>query len=96
MRMGIIPKSRIFGADIAGKIEATGKKSKSLKLGMKVLGDISSCGFGGFAEYVAVPEKFLALKPASVSLKMQQPYNVSCHRMQALREGGNIQRGKKY
>ena len=96
MRMGIIPKSRIFGADIAGKIEATGKNIQKFKVGDKVLGDISNCGFGGFAEYVAVPEKFLALKPASVSFEDAAAVPMSAvTALQALREKGNIQPGQK-
>ncbi|MHC1770318.1 MAG: NAD(P)-dependent alcohol dehydrogenase [Flexilinea sp.] len=96
MRMGIIPKSRIFGADIAGKIEAIGKNIQKFKVGDEVLGDISSCGFGGFAEYVAVPEKFLALKPAGVSFEDAAAVPMSAvTALQALREGGNIQPGQK-
>ncbi len=66
MRMGIIPKSRIFGSDIAGVVEAVGGQTSRLAIGDAVFGDISACGFGGFAEYAAVPERLLALKPPSV------------------------------
>ena len=69
MRLGIIPKRKIFGADIAGTVEAAGKSIKKFKVGDEVFGDISGCGFGGFAEYVAVPESALVLKPASVSFE---------------------------
>lgn len=66
MRMGIIPKGRIFGSDIAGVVEAAGSKVRRLAVGDAVFGDISACGFGGFAEYAAVPERLLALKPPGV------------------------------
>ena len=35
----------------------------------EVFGDISASGFGGFAEYVAVTESTLALKPASITFE---------------------------
>ena len=69
IKMGIIPKGRIFGSDIAGHIEAAGKNIRRFAVGDELLGDISGCGFGGFAEYVAVPEACLALKPAAVSFE---------------------------
>ena len=69
IKLGIIPKGRIFGSDIAGWIEAVGKNIRRFKVGDEVFGDISGCGFGGFAEYVAVPEATLSLKPAAVSFE---------------------------
>lgn len=69
MKMGIIPKRKIFGADIAGRVEAVGKNINKFTIGDEVFGDISACGFGGFAEYVAVTESVLALKPVSVTFE---------------------------
>ena len=59
------PKIKIFGCDIAGRIEAVGKNVTRSQPGDEVFGDLSSCGRGGFAEYVTVPENALLLKPAS-------------------------------
>jgi NADPH:quinone reductase-like Zn-dependent oxidoreductase len=69
IKMGIVPKRKIFGSDIAGRVEAVGKSIRQYEVGDDVFGDISACGLGGFAEYVAVPETPLALKPASVSFE---------------------------
>lgn len=55
MKMGIIPKKRIFGADIAGIVVSVGKNIQKIKLGDEVIGNLSDSGFGGFAEYVAAP-----------------------------------------
>jgi NADPH:quinone reductase-like Zn-dependent oxidoreductase len=45
-------KINILGCDIAGRIEAVGKKVKQFKLGDEVFGDLSAGGWGGYAEYV--------------------------------------------
>src|SRR3954469_22275808 len=63
------PKYPIPGGDIAGIVEAVGKDVKQFKPGDEVFGDLSSCGWGGFAEYVSVPENVLALKPANLSFE---------------------------
>lgn len=64
-------KIKILGCDIAGRIEAVGSNVKQYQVGDEVFGDISNCGWGGFAEYVCVPanKKVLALKPASMSFE---------------------------
>ncbi|MCX6266081.1 MAG: alcohol dehydrogenase catalytic domain-containing protein [Bacteroidetes bacterium] len=67
MKMGFIPKRKIFGADIAGCIESVGKNITQFKVGDEVMGDLASFGFGGFAEYVTAPEKALIIKPVKIS-----------------------------
>lgn len=96
MKMGIIPKRKIYGSDIAGKIEAVGKDIRQFKIGDDVFGDISAAGFGGFAEYAAVPESVLVLKPAGVSFETAAAVPMSAvTALQALRDKGNIQPGQK-
>lgn len=96
MKMGLIPKHGIFGADIAGCIEAVGKNVTKLKIGDKVLGDTSGCGFGGFAEYAAVPESSLALKPVGIPFEMAAAVPLAAvTALQALRNKGELQPGKK-
>jgi len=56
------PRHKILGADIAGKVETIGSNVKEFQPGDEVFGDIAGSGFGGFAEYVSVPEKLLAKK----------------------------------
>ena len=60
-------KLKTLGIDIAGRIEAVGSEVKQRQVGDEVYGDLSACGWGGFAEYVAVPEDVLALKPSNIS-----------------------------
>jgi len=61
------PKINIPGVDVSGKIEAVGGKVSSFKIGDEIYCDLSECGFGGFAEYVCVPEKILSKKPPNIS-----------------------------
>jgi NADPH:quinone reductase-like Zn-dependent oxidoreductase len=46
------PKHKIPGGDIAGRVEGVGRNVRQFQPGDEVFGDISACGFGGFAEYV--------------------------------------------
>lgn len=96
IKMGSIPKSKIFGSDIAGHIEMVGKNITRFKIGDTVLGDISGCGLGGFAEYVAVPEAPLVLKPTAVSFETAAAVPMSAvTALQGLRNQGKIQAGQK-
>ena len=60
------PKIPIPGVDVSGIIEAVGKKVTKFKIGDEVYADLSESGFGAFAEYVAVKESVLHLKPSSI------------------------------
>lgn len=55
-------KISILGCDIAGQVEAVGKNVKQFVAGDEVFGDLSSSGWGGFAEYVCADANALALK----------------------------------
>ena len=96
MKLGIIPKSKIFGADVAGTIETVGSEITRLKPGDEVMGDLASYGFGGLAEYVAVPEKALIKKPSKISFEEAATIPLAgLTALQALRDKGNIQAGQK-
>jgi NADPH:quinone reductase-like Zn-dependent oxidoreductase len=94
MSMGIIPKSKIFGADVAGVVEAVGSSVRQFKVGDAVFGDLSGAGFGGFAEYVAAPENVFALKPAGVPFDQAAAVPMAAlTALQGLRDEGKIQAG---
>ena len=57
---------KILGCDIAGRVEAVGKNVKQFQPGDEVFGDLSRCGWGGFAEYVCARDNALASKPVSM------------------------------
>ena len=63
------PRYRILGADIAGRVIAVGAAAKRYRPGDEVFGDISGCGWGGFAEYVCASEGALTLKAAGLSFE---------------------------
>lgn len=95
IRMGIAAKNKIYGADVAGHVESVGKDVKRFKVGDDVFGDLASCGFGGFAEYVAAPETLLALKPTEVSYQIASAIPMaSVTALQALRNEGKLQAGQ--
>ena len=90
------PKHEILGADVAGQVEAVGGNVKQFQPGDEVFGDISECGFGGFAEYVSVPENTLALKPANTTFEEAAAAPMAAVvALQGLRDVGRIQPGQK-
>src|SRR6266542_7091824 len=90
------PKTTILGADIAGRVEAVGKNVKQFKPGDEVFGDISGCGWGGFAEYVCASENALVLKPTNISFEEAAAVPMAAvTALQGLRDKGKIQPGQK-
>ena len=90
------PAMPILGADMAGRVEAVGKNIQQFQPGNEVYGDLSSCGWGGFAEYVCAPEKALTLKPASLTFEQAAAVpQAALLALQGLRDKGHIQPGQK-
>jgi NADPH:quinone reductase-like Zn-dependent oxidoreductase len=98
MMAGLIKPTRIkiLGCDIAGRVEAVGRNVKQFQLGDEVFGDLSSCGWGGFAEYVCAPENALALKPENLTFEQAAAVpQAGLLALQGLRDKGQIQAGQK-
>jgi NADPH:quinone reductase-like Zn-dependent oxidoreductase len=90
------PKDTILGTDVAGRIEAVGRSAKQFQPGDEVYGDLSACGHGGFAEYVAVPENAVALKPANLTFEEAAAVPLAAvTALQGLRDNGQIRPGQK-
>ena len=90
------PKIKTIGGDIAGRIEAVGRNVKKFQPGDEVFGDLSGCGFGGFAEYVCARENALVLKPASMTFEeVAAVPQAAVLALQGLRDKGQIQPGQK-
>jgi NADPH:quinone reductase-like Zn-dependent oxidoreductase len=60
------PRRHILGSDIAGQVEAVGRRVTRFQAGQDVYADNLS-HMGGFAEYAAIPESALATMPARLS-----------------------------
>jgi NADPH:quinone reductase-like Zn-dependent oxidoreductase len=63
------PKQQILGVDIAGQVEAVGSAVTRFQPGDQVYANLLDHGYGGFAEYAAVPEDVVSSKPANLSFE---------------------------
>ena len=89
-------KIKILGCDIAGIVEAVGKEVKQFKKGDEVFGDLSSCGWGGFAEYVCARDNTITLKPASMTFEQAAAVpQAGLLALQGLCYNGQVQPGQK-
>ena len=89
-------KIKILGCDIAGQVEAVSKNVKQFKPGDEVFGDLSGCGWGGFAEYVCARDNALALKPASMTFEQAAAApQAGILALQGLRYKGEVRPGQK-
>ena len=90
------PRTKILGGDIAGRVEAVGRNVKQFQPGDEVFGDLSGCGFGGFAEYVCARENALVLKSASMTFEEAAAVpQAAVLALQGLRDKMQIQKGQK-
>lgn len=90
------PTMAIPGADIAGTVEAVGQKVTQFKRGDEIYGDLSTLGFGGFAEYVCAPEHAVALKPANLTFAETAAVPMAAvTALQVLRDAGQVHSGQK-
>jgi NADPH:quinone reductase-like Zn-dependent oxidoreductase len=64
-----VPRNKALGLDIAGTVEAVGEEVNGVSVGDEVFGDLTTCGYGAFAEYAIATEKAIAPKPASLSFE---------------------------
>jgi len=97
MGFGLLkPKHTILGSDIAGRVEVVGRNVTQFQSGDEVFGNTAKSGFGGFAEYVAVPENALVLKPTNISFEEAAAVpQAALTALQGLRDKGHIQKGQK-
>jgi NADPH:quinone reductase-like Zn-dependent oxidoreductase len=93
LQMGLVrPKETRLGVDLAGQVEAVGKKVTQFKPGDEVFGT----EFGAFAEYVCTDEKSLVLKPESITFEQAAAIPVAgATALQGLRDKGKLQAGQK-
>lgn len=86
----------INGHDMAGVITKTGAKVSKFKVGDEVYARPSDFKIGTFAEYIAVNESDLALKPKNISMEEAASIPlVGLTSWQALVEIANLKKGQK-
>jgi NADPH:quinone reductase-like Zn-dependent oxidoreductase len=89
------PKINIPGVDVAGKVDSAGGGVSSFEIGDQVYCDLSECGFGGFAEYVCVPEKMLSKIPSNISFNTAASLpHAGLLALQGLLEKGKVKSGQ--
>lgn len=90
------PKHQILGADVAGIVEKAGMEATQFIPGDEVYGDLSTNGFGGFAEYAVANEKILAQKPSNFSFEQAAALPMaSITALQGLRDYGKVKAGQE-
>lgn len=86
------PKNPVPGLDVAGTVAAVGSAVTRFSIGDEVFG-ISR---GSFAEYAAVREDKLSLKPASLTFEQAAAVPISAGTaLQALTDAGKVRRGHR-
>lgn len=96
MGNGLLRPKPIPGTDLAGVVEAVGKNVTRFKVGDDVFGESAKHGWmsgGAYAEYAAVPQDRLGLKPSNVSF--EQAAAVPTAGMIALNNLGGVRRPKR-
>lgn len=86
----------VLGNDLAGVVTRVGVKVQRFKPGDEVYARTDTRRIGTFAEFIAVAESNLALKPASLSMEEAASIPlVGLTAWQALVEKGNLRKGQK-
>jgi NADPH:quinone reductase-like Zn-dependent oxidoreductase len=95
--LGLVrPKHRVPGGDIAGQVEAVGGGVSQFKLGDEVYANLLDHGYGGFADYVAVPVDVMSLKPANLTYEEAAAVPTAAGTaLQGLRHHGEIRAGQR-
>lgn len=86
------PKNGVRGLDVAGRVEAVGRKVTRFQVGDEVFG---ACD-GSFAEYACAREDRLAPKPENLTFEQAAAVPISAFTaLQAVRDKGRVQAGQK-
>jgi NADPH:quinone reductase-like Zn-dependent oxidoreductase len=90
------PRHKVLGVDIAGRVEAAGGEVTRFTPGDEVYANLLDHGYGGFAEYAAVPVDAVALKPATLSFEEAAAVPMAAvTALQGLRRHGELQPGQR-
>ena len=88
------PRLRILGCDMAGQVEAVGQDVTEFRPGDEVFALLERGG--GFAEYVSVPARLLARRPANLSYEQAAAVPMAATTaLLGLREVGRVEPGQE-
>jgi alcohol dehydrogenase len=86
----------ILGHDVAGIIKKVGSKVSQFKVGDEVFARPADFKIGSFAEYIAINENDIALKPKNISMEEAATFPlVALTVWQAFVEKANLKKGQK-
>ncbi|CAH0191527.1 NADP-dependent oxidoreductase [Chryseobacterium sp. Bi04] len=86
----------ILGHDVAGIVTQVGKKVSKFKVGDEVYSRVQDFRIGTFAEYIAINESDVALKPKNLTMEESASIPlVALTAWQALVENANLKKGQK-
>jgi NADPH:quinone reductase-like Zn-dependent oxidoreductase len=86
----------ILGHDVAGVVIKVGSRVKRFKPGDEVYARPADYRIGGFAEFIAIDEKEVSLKPKELTMEEAASVPlVGLTAWQALMERGNLKKGQK-
>jgi NADPH:quinone reductase-like Zn-dependent oxidoreductase len=86
------PKNPVRGSDVAGVVEAIGAGVTRFQVGDEVFG----ASDGSYAEYVAAPEKTIAMKPSNLTFEQAAAVPMAgLVALQAVRDHGKVRAGQK-
>lgn len=86
----------ILGHDLAGVVTKIGSKVSRFKVGDEILAQPAVFKIGAFAEYIAINEEHVALKPKNISMEEAASIPlVGLTAWQALIEKANLKKGQK-
>ena len=97
MQFGFLkPRNQILGLDLAGEVEAVGKKVTRFQEGDQVFGTTEPA-FGAHAEYICLPEDaVLVTKPANMTFEQAATIPVMANTASYfIRDMGKVQAGQK-
>ena len=87
------PRHQVLGSDVAGQVEAVGRRATRFRPGEDVFADVLS-HMGGFAEYVCVPERALAPMPSGMTYQEAAALpQAGAIALQGIREKGRVRAG---
>lgn len=90
------PKIRILGGNVAGTVDTVGSAVTAWKVGEEVVGELSSHGYGGFADFVCAAAGAFVARPDAVPPEVAAVVpTAGITALQAVRDEGGARAGQR-